>query len=467
MESEIDGQFFELLHHIKNKLLKDGADDAVISGGKSFSQQIKFVNNKIAKTGTEGLVNIGIFFVKDKKIVTTNFKDIVALGSDTPLDINIVSQLKEKADKYVEKLLKFSKPLLPKADWFGIADGPFKYPVISDLYDPKIANMPVEQQVDLIEKGLVAAQKEGAARCGGVLTMGSGHDYLVTSRSVEAKGKGTSAYYSIRAMLDKEASGHNTATERVLRKLDVEETARFAGHIASLARKPKPGKKGKFDVIFAPMSWGALLSDIGESTSIFDVEVGMSPFVNKLGQLVANATVNIYDDATIPGGIASNEYDAEGVPTQRNVLVENGVLRTYLHNTSTARKYCAKTTANAGLISPHPSNIVLEAGKISKDELFKRVQKGLYITNIWYTRFQNYALGDFSTIPRDGIFLIENGQISKSYKSIRIKDNLLRMLQNISGIASDARQMTSWEIHSPVITPHVLIKDVIITKPTK
>lgn len=467
MENNNDGQFLELLHHIKNRLVKEGASDAVISGSRSFSQQIKFVNSKIARTSTEGLVSLGIFFVKDKKIVTTNFKDIIDLGTDTPLDINLVSQLKEKAEKYVAKLLRFSKPLLPKEDWFGIADGPFKYRTIPDMYDPKIANMSPEEQVDMVEKGIVAADKEGATRCGGILETASGQNYLVTSGGAEAKSKGTSAYFSIRAMLDKEASGHNTTSERVLKKIDVEETARFAGHIAALARKPKPGKKGCFDVVFAPMSWGALLSDIGGSFSIFDVEVGRSPFANKIGQQVANCNVNIYDDATVPGGMASGEYDAEGVPTQKTHVIENGVFKTYLHNTSTARKYKAKTTANAGLVAPHESNTVLEAGKISKDELFRQVQKGLYITNVWYTRFQNYSTGDFSTIPRDGIFLIENGEITKSFKNIRVNDNLIRMMQNMTGIASDARQMTSWEINHPVVTPHVLIKDVTITKPTK
>ena len=67
----------------------------------------------------------------------------------------------------------------------------------------------------------------------------------------------------------------------------------------------------------------------------------------------------------------------------------------------------------------------LDAGDVSKDELFEDVKKGLYLTNTWYTRFQNYAKGDFSTIPRDGIFLIEKGKIKQSLKDLRISDNAL------------------------------------------
>lgn len=460
-------QLVNLLHHIKDRLMKEGASDAVVSGVNTTGSQIKFVNNKIAKTGTEGLINIGIFFVKDKKVVTTNFEEIAEITNDDALDFAQLNILKGRADKIINKLLLFSKPLQPKQDWFGIADGPFSYKQIPDIYDPKIANLSADGEIDFVEKGINAALKEGAKRCSGIFEIANAESFLVTSRKVEARGKGTSAYFSIRAMLDKDASGHNTASARTLHKLDIENSAKFAGQIAALAKKPKAGKKGSYDVVFAPMAWGALLDNISGATSIFDVEAGISFFANKLNQQVANPIVNIYDDATLAGTFGAHEYDSEGVPKQRNALIENGILKTYLHNTSTARKYGVKTTASAGLVAPGPSNVVFNSGQISRDELLKNVQKGLYITNIWYTRFQNYASGDFSTIPRDGIFLIENGEIKKSLKNIRIKENILHLLQNVAAIASDAKQMTSWEIHTPVITPHVLIKDVVITKPTK
>jgi len=462
-----DSQLFDLLHHIKNKLVKYGASDAIVSGVKTAGSQIKFVNNKIAKTETESLVNVGIFFVKDKKVVTTSFREIAKITGDDPFDVAQLNILKKKADKIINKLLLFSKPLQAKQDWRGIADGPFTYRHIEGMYDPKIENLSAEDEIDLVESGMNAAIREGAKRCGGILETAAAESYLVTSGKVEAKQKGTSAYFSIRAMLDKEASGHNTSGARMLRNLDAEKSAKFAGQIAALAKKPIAGQKGTFDVVFAPLAWGSLLDNIAGVTSIFDVEAGVSFFADKLGKKVANPMVNIYDDPTIKNGLGAHAFDAEGVPTQRNALIKNGIFKTYLHNTSTARKYGVKTTASAGLISPGPSNVIFGAGNISKDKLFGHVRKGLYITNVWYTRFQNYATGDFATIPRDGIFLIENGRIKQSLKNIRIKENMIHLLQNVSAIASDAKQMISWEANTPVTTPHVLIKDVTITKPTK
>jgi len=140
-------------------------------------------------------------------------------------------------------------------------------------------------------------------------------------------------------------------------------------------------------------------------------------------------------------------------------------LKTYLHNTSTARRYRVKTTANAGLISPTPSNIVLKPGNHKKEELFKSIKKGLYITNLWYTRFQNHVTGEFSTIPRDGIFLIKNGKITNSVKEIRISDNILNIIKNMVLIGKIPKQISSWEIETHVKTPHAVVKNIKITKP--
>jgi PmbA protein len=147
-------------------------------------------------------------------------------------------------------------------------------------------------------------------------------------------------------------------------------------------------------------------------------------------------------------------------------VIEDGVLRTYLHNTSTARKYDTTTTANAGLIAPRPTNIVLSEGDHSFDELLAEMGTGLYITNTWYTRFQNYSTGDFSTIPRDGIFLVKNGEITASLKDIRVSENMIGLLSRIAAIGDRSEHIHWWEAETPTFTPAVMAKDVRITRST-
>jgi PmbA protein len=99
--------------------------------------------------------------------------------------------------------------------------------------------------------------------------------------------------------------------------------------------------------------------------------------------------------------------------------------------------------------------------------MIKDVKNGLYVTNVWYTRFANYHTGDFSTIPRDGAFLIKNGKIVNSLKGIRISENVLNMLKNVKEVGKESVHLRSWEASTPILSPHVLIKDCNITTPTK
>jgi PmbA protein len=255
----------------------------------------------------------------------------------------------------------------------------------------------------------------------------------------------------------------------MLRDLDASRAGAAAGEIARLSQKPGKGKGGKYDVIFSPLAFAPLVSVAGGVASIFSVESGFSFFKDKVGKKVASSSVTLHDDGTLPGGYGSKPFDDEGVPTQRNTLIDKGTYKTHLYNTSYARKYKTRSTGNAGLISPDPWHLVLEPGKLSKENLFSQVKNGIYISNVWYTRFQNYQTGDFSTIPRDGMFIIKNGEFQKPIKQLRVSDNVLRLLQNVSAAANDSRQVWSWELGesgSPVTMPHILIKNVNLTEPT-
>jgi PmbA protein len=201
----------------------------------------------------------------------------------------------------------------------------------------------------------------------------------------------------------------------------------------------------------------------GSMVSAYYVMVQLSIFVEKIGEKVASEMVTLRD---VPAAysMSNRVFDDEGVSTQENVIIEKGQLKTYLHNTSTAKIFKTKTTGNAGIVSPGPWNIEMDAGDMSREELLKQVKQGLYLTNTWYTRFQNYKAGDFSTIPRDGIFQIENGEIKQSLKNIRLSDNALRMLNNITGISKERQHVHWWaEADPPSLSPFILMKDVQIT----
>jgi PmbA protein len=90
----------------------------------------------------------------------------------------------------------------------------------------------------------------------------------------------------------------------------------------------------------------------------------------------------------------------------------------------------------------------------------------IYVTSNWYTRFSNYVEGTFSTIPRDGIFLVENGKIARPIRKIRISENIVDLVGRISWIGEDVTQVHWWEVGTPTFIPHIKFDDVKVTAAT-
>jgi len=432
--------------NIVKKALRLGADDVIVESLKGKFNQVKFANNTITVSQGWDIFRYNIFLTLKKRIVNTTIYDIS----------------KKSIEKTVKSLVKAAKLIKPNKDYFGIAKGPFRYKPVGELYDKKIENV---SGVDIVESAVNSALQY-SKKTAGVFYSGLYHRNIETSSNISASDKTTSVSISIRAFNKKDESGHGVSASRVLNKFNPEDAGEKAGKTAELAKKPHRGEGGRFDIIFEPLAIADLLSLIGMFSSSFTVDLGFSFLRNKLGKRVGSKIVNLIDDGRMNNGFNSYTFDDEGVPTKTTTVIEKGILKTYLHNTSTAKKHKIKTTGNAGLIAPEPTNIVLKPGKYSKETLFKNVRNGLYVTNIWYTRFQNYLTGDFSTIPRDGIFLIKNGEIVRSLKGIRISDNLQRILLNVIRISNKPEWIQRWGSENPVFTPYVLVKDVNVTLPT-
>jgi len=119
---------------------------------------------------------------------------------------------------------------------------------------------------------------------------------------------------------------------------------------------------------------------------------------------------------------------------------------------------------------PRPWNVVVSTGDRSDEELMAEVKHGLFVNNITYVRFQDYAKGDFSAVIRDGVFLIQDGEIKRAVKGLRLSDNVLNILSSVRALSKEARQVTHWwmEWGSPaVVTPLVLAEKIGFTVPTK
>ncbi len=432
----------DLPSRIVEKAVQLGCQDAVADLVTNRSHQIRFGRNEPVMGNRWRETSASVFLAYDKRIVATDIKD---LG---------------KVDEAVERLVKVAKQSQQNPEYAGIAKGRFTYARVRP--DPKV--LALGDGHAYVEAAVSAALEEGAKECAGSFWRYEDEHVLATSNGVEAHDHRASLYLSIRALVSLESSGHGIACASRLSRFDPARAGHKAGRIAALAKNPKRGQAGHYDVVFDPLIFGSLTDQVAGRLSAYSVLAGFSPFGKMIGKRVASPEVTMWDDGS-EESLARKKFDMEGVPTKRHALIQKGILKTYLHNTSTAKRYRTKTTGNAGLISPDPHAVFVKPGSWSKDEIFSEVRDGLWLTNTWYTRYQSYVKGDLSTIPRDGIFHIRQGEVVEAWKDLRLADNLVRLMKNVVALSDATEQMMWWgEVSIPNFVPYALIKDVNLTR---
>jgi PmbA protein len=436
-------KFMEKTEDVVRRCKTLGADEAIARTVNSCNHQVRFSNNQIDTSLVWNSYVTDVVLSWNKRVVATQIANF------------------QNTDQILKHLFKLAKVSQENPMYGGFATGRFNYR--KSTGDGSLVNL--ENPAEYVFEAIDAAKDEAGpeTNAGGIFLASASNVYQISSEGPEGEDVRSSVELSIRAFTEKEASGHGVECSSKLKGFEPRRAGRKAGQIAKHAKNPKPGEEGKYDVVFDPLFVGSLLGMWGSMASAYSVMVQLSIFVDNLGKKVASEMVTMRD-VPAPYSMSERVFDDEGVPTRENVIIENGVLKTYLHNTSTAKIFKTTTTGNAGIVAPGPWNIEMDAGAMSKEELFKQVRHGLYLTNTWYTRFQNYKSGDFSTIPRDGIFQIENGEIKQSLKDIRLSDNALRMLNNITGISRERQHVHWWaEADPPSLSPFILMKDVQIT----
>ena len=432
----------EYASRIVKKAMALGCEDVAVDVYETNSFQIRFSQNQVDITNSWREQAASLFIAHQKRVVTTDIRDL------------------SKIDSAVENVVKIAKASQVNPEHGGIAEGPFKY--APSRVDKRIIDL--KDGSDFVYAAINAAVKEGAKETAGSFYRNDATHYLATSGGVEAKDRRADLYMSIRALAGPGSSGHGVECAVKYSKFKPERAGEKAGQIAALARNPRRGEAGQFDVIFEPLFLGSMADQVAMRASAFAVMAGLSPFAKKIGKRVASPIVTIYDDATVEGR-GMRRFDEEGVPKKKVMIVKDGILKTYLHNTSTAKLYKTRTTANAGLISPTVHQVAVKPGTWKKEEIFEECKDGVYVTNTWYTRYQNYITGDFSTIPRDGIFKVRKGEVVGSWKDVRLTDNLIRLWRNMKALSRETQEVEWWgEVSLPTVLPYGLATKIGFTR---
>lgn len=428
-----------------------GADDAIVEVFDWKTHQVRFSNCRIDASNWWAERHAHVFVAVGKKTVATDLRD---LGS---------------AHSSVAELVRLAKMSPDNPAYAGVPSGRFKYG--KGRADPKVVAM--RSPTKHVHDAIGAALREGAVDVGGTFFVRHRRSGIASTGGALAEDESAALELSVRAFSQPEASGHGLCCTHKLSGLKARDTGAKAGHMASLAKDPVQGDVGKTDLILEPLFLGGLVHSTTAMMSAFYVEIGMSMYAKKAGKKVASEHVTVADDPTVPS-ISQRAFDHEGMPTRRNVVIKDGVLRTYLHNTSTAKRFRTKSTGNAGPFVPmgfeppavpsafHP---VVEPGDWTLEEMIADTEDGLYLNNTWYTRYQSYSRGDFSTIPRDAILKVEGGRIVGAVKNIRVSDNMLALWKNVDALSKNTQEVFWWDEAAPPSTlPAVRIRGMNITR---
>ncbi len=198
----------------------------------------------------------------------------------------------------------------------------------------------------------------------------------------------------------------------------------------------RPLKTGRYKAYFEPKAFGQLLGMMGWFLlSAKNVQEGKSLLAGKLGQKVASEMFTLVDDPTLPDGLASRPFDAEGTAAKRTVFIENGVLRTFAHNSETARKMGLENTGHAsrsykGVLGVAPTNLFVQPGQGVKQD------DGIIISDLMGLHAgANPISGEFS-LQALGL-KVEGGEVAYPVENFTVAGNFLELLSNITALGTE------------------------------
>lgn len=418
--------------------LKGLVDEYMVSVSDYRSVMVKLAHGDISVIQSWKDYNVSVYAVRDGKIVNASFK---ASGA-----VEAARKTVRLADK-----LKPSRLYAPLPQASATAEDSFDkrlMEIASGDFEAVIADVGLADVGDV--SGMVDSWFIQRVMIGS-----NGADF-------ESRHTGFNGYFRVfRGKASGEWSFTSTSYEPSLASAALEKAADLASSCASLPKGSlDPGRQR---LLLSPMVAGNLFEQVADASLAGSVILGLSFLASaKPGDEVASEKVTLVSSARDKGLPGFSSYDDEGLPTGNITVIEKGVFRTLLHNTKTANLLGGESTGNAGLVFPRLFNLELAGGSLrSEDDALDALGSGVYATNNWYTRFQNYVEGVFSTVLRDAVFIVRGGRARECVRGqrLRITGSLKGLLKGVEDLGVQQERIQWWEVSTPFRLPLVLVND--------
>lgn len=421
-------KYEELSEKLVKECLKKGADAAEVYIQSGSILRIEVRNGEVETVQESASRGVGFRVFVKGRMAFSSCNDF----SDKALDEAISS-----AVKYAHNTSPDGNNVLPDDKNITKVEG---------LYDLQMKQVSMEEKIELAKRVEKMAMKDQR------ITKSAGADYseregdvfLANSNGLLKNHKSSSCSFGVSVVAEKgeqKSSGSEFCSRRFFSDLkSPEDIAEKAAKDAYEMLDPRMVETQKADVIFDPDVARSILGGILGAINGERVLQGASFLAKKLNQKIASELLTIIDDGTRPRGLASSPFDGEGVPTQKRIIVDKGVLKSFMYNTIVAKRAGVKSTGNASRegyrslpgIGPH--NFYMAAGESSPEDIIKATKKGLLLKGVTGYGI-NPVSGNFSGGASG--FWIEEGKIAFPVKGLTIAGSAFEMLNNIDMVGND------------------------------
>lgn len=331
---------------------------------------------------------------------------------------------------------------LPAAKELGARNG-----VLEGLHDPEVASLSTDWKIAAAREAERAA-RAADPRISGFDSCGAGDAVsevaIASSEGLRDSYRSTYVVVWASPVARDDAGNLQTASwhdqKRFLADLEgAASIGRTAGLRAARMLGARKAPTQRCPVVLDPQMAASFLGGLVAAVNGELVVKGASLLASRLGERIASPLLTIVDDGLLPRGLGTRPFDGEGVPTRRTAVLEEGVLRTFLHDAYTARRLKGRTTGNArrgysSLPSVGPGNFHLANGATPAADLVRGVKSGLYVTAM-LGRGVNPVTGEFSR-GANGLW-IRDGELAEPVQEVTVSGSLLDMLAGIDAVGDD------------------------------
>ncbi len=361
-------------------------------------------------------------------------------------------------EKTAEQASKASKASLKDENWKKLPERK-SYPTVKRVFDKSFSNFTSDEAVALCLRMMEAAiqvDKRVMPAFGG--TEVATHELqCVNSSGLEIQDLGTTMFWGLGAMARSDSNVSPICFEFKASRMNQPEpdwVGKEAARLAIESINVGKAEGGKFPVLLEPFALQSILTYTLIPSIRGDIVYrGRSALKDKIGKEIGGENLTICDDGVLPEGLYTGKADMEGVPRQKTAIIEKGVLCGFIYDNYWAKLVQKESTGNAqrgggGLNLPpygtlpaiNPSNITVEAGSATEEELLEEVKNGYCVRDVQGAHQSNPETGEFS-VAISPAWRVLDGEIVHAVKGVMISGNIYDMIQKISLLGREVRQV--------------------------